>query len=339
MIGWGWRMPRRPRRLIEGGIYHVYNRSASGEEIFSDPETAISFLNLVRQTKDRDGWTVFAWALMSNHFHFVVRTSSVPLSRGMHSIQSSFGHRFNRRFGRTGGVWQSRYQAKLVDESGYLARVILYVHLNPIRAGAVENLVDDVFCGHREIVRRTRKPLIDVDDALLCFSPSSRSARRAYGASIRVGIESIRNGTVMDSPRFRLLEWSDRELKATSGQEHIDEFGRSTGRVRETLTAEQYLAEVCNLLETGVERLASRSKDRPTAELRRLAAALGVERWRQRCKDLAAVLEKNPDVVSYWVGEGVRKRRDNPAFAKRYDRVDEMLENATRRERGSRESE
>ena len=329
-------MPRSLRVFVEGGIYHVYNRAASGEEIFSDPETAISFLDLVREIKERDGWTVFAWALMSNHYHFVVRTSSVPLSRGMHSIQSSFGHRFNRRFGRTGGVWQSRYQAKFVDESGYLSRVILYVHLNPIQAGAVENLVGDVFCGHREIVRKTRKPLIDVDDALLGFGSSSRSARRAYGASIRAGVESIRKGTVTDSPSFRLLEWSDRELEAKPGQEHIDELGRSTGRVRETLTTEQYLAEVCNLLETGVERLAGRSKDRATAELRRLVAGLGVERWRQRCKDLAEVLGKNPDVVSYWVVEGVRKRRDDPAFAKCFDEVDEMLENATRLERGRR---
>ena len=327
-------MPRRPRQLIEGGIYHVYNRAASGEEIFSDPETAIGFLDLVREVKQRDGWTVFAWALISNHYHFVVRTSAVPLSRSMHSIQSSFGHRFNRRFRRTGGVWQSRYQAKLVDEGGYLAKVILYVHLNRIQAGAVENLAEDVFCGHREIVRRIRKPLMDVDDALLCFGPSSRSARRAYSSSIRVGIETIRKGPVGKSPDFRSLEWSDRKLEAKPGQEHIDELGRSTGRVRGTLTAERYLAEVCSLLDTEVERLAGRSKDRKTAELRRLVAALGVERWRQRCKNLAGVLGKNPDVVSYWVVEGVRRRRDDPTFAARFDEFDERLGNATRLNRG-----
>ena len=99
-------MPRRPRQLIEDGINHVYSRAASGEGIFSYAGTAIGFLDLVREVKRRDGWTVFAWPLMSNHCHFAIRTSAVPLSRSMHSIQSSVGHRFNRRFRRTGGVWQ-----------------------------------------------------------------------------------------------------------------------------------------------------------------------------------------------------------------------------------------
>ncbi|MBD3872647.1 MAG: transposase, partial [Acidobacteria bacterium] len=71
--------------MIEGGIYHVYNRAASGEDIFSDPETAIEFLDRVSEVKQRDGLTVFAWTLMSNHYHLVIRTSAVPLSRSMHS--------------------------------------------------------------------------------------------------------------------------------------------------------------------------------------------------------------------------------------------------------------
>ncbi len=325
-------MPRQPRQFIEGGIYHVYNRAASGEEVFSDPDTAIGFLDLVREIKERDGLTIFAWTLRSNHYHFVVRTSAVPLSRSMHSIQSSFGHRFNRRFGRTGGVWQSRYQAKLVDKGDYLNRVILYVHLNPIRAGTVDNLADEVFCGHREIVRRVRKPVIDVDDALLCFGTSSRSARRAYGSSIRAGIETTQKGPASEPRDFRSLVWSDRKLEAKPGQEYVDELGRSSGRVRESLTAERFLTEVCGLLKTDTQRLAGRTKDRETAELRRLVAALGVERWRQRCKDLAEVLGKNPDVVSYWVVEGVRRRRDDPAFARRFDEYDERLKNVSRLE-------
>ncbi len=213
------------------------------------------------------------------------------------------------------------------------------MHLNPIQAGVVRNLADDVFCGHREIVRGIRTPLIAVDDTLLCFGTSSRTARRAYSSAIRAGIEAIKKEPACESQDYRSLDWDERELEAKPGQEHVDGLGRSTGRVRGFLTAERYLAEVCSLLDVDVERLAGRSKNRETAELRRLIAALGVERWGQRCKDLAGILGKNPDVVSYWVVEGARRRLDISAFAERLDELDEGLDNAMRLGRRKRQSD
>jgi hypothetical protein len=59
-------MPRRPRILIEGGLYHVYNRFARGESVFSDPEEAIAFVELLRDVKQRDGMTILAWAVLWN---------------------------------------------------------------------------------------------------------------------------------------------------------------------------------------------------------------------------------------------------------------------------------
>ena len=76
-------MPRCPRLFVEGGLYHVYNRFARGENVFADPEEAIEFVELLREVKQRDGLTVCAWALLSNHYHVALRTSVVPLSRPM----------------------------------------------------------------------------------------------------------------------------------------------------------------------------------------------------------------------------------------------------------------
>ena len=66
-------MPRRPRIEVDGGVYHVYNRVASGERLFEDPEVAIEFVDRIRSVKERDGWTIFAWCLMTNHFHLAIR--------------------------------------------------------------------------------------------------------------------------------------------------------------------------------------------------------------------------------------------------------------------------
>ena len=166
--------------------------------------------------------------------------------------------------------------------------------------------------------------MVDVDDTLLCFGESARSARRSYLSSMRAGCESAGDGSAEVKP-FRSLSWCDEEFEAKPGQEHVDVLGRSTGVERPLLPAAQFVEQVCRLLEAEPGRLASRARDSATAEMRRLVATLGVERWGQRGRDIAAVLDKNPDVVSWWVGEGARRRLEDPEYAQRLDELDQAL--------------
>ena len=106
-------MPRRERMFFEGGFFRVYNRLERGENAFGDEETAGFFVGRLSEVVQRDGLSVFAFCLMSNH-HMVLRTSVVPLSRTMHYLQNGFSRSFNRRWRRTGPLWQSRYKAKLI---------------------------------------------------------------------------------------------------------------------------------------------------------------------------------------------------------------------------------
>jgi hypothetical protein len=82
-------MPRRPGVFVEGGIYHVYNRFASGEAVFADPEEARDFAELLRFVKKRDDWSIFAWSLMSNDNHLAIR--NYGLSTSVYSFADAFG--------------------------------------------------------------------------------------------------------------------------------------------------------------------------------------------------------------------------------------------------------
>ena len=318
-------MPRTPRVFVEGGIYHVYNRFASGEAVFADPEAALEFVELLRFVKKRDGWTVFAWVLMSNHYHLVIRSRAVPISQGFHYLQGTFSRRFNRRRGRTGALWQSRYHAKPIHEQRYLDRVVLYIHLNPVAGGLVDDPSDHVFGGHREIAKRLRDPLIDADEALLSFGETEKAARKAYLSSIRIGCRELGRQVVQRTETPGIWLQADRDLEPESDGPYIDVLGRSTGPERRNLSAAEFIAEGARHLEIDLADLASRKRQRGVVEARRLILTLGRERWGQKAKDLGAALSKKADTVSYLAREGIRQRLEDADFSRRYEALDKAM--------------
>jgi REP element-mobilizing transposase RayT len=319
-------MPRRPRVEVEGGVYHVYNRTASGEPVFSDQSVALDFVERVRSVKKRDGWTIFAWCLMTNHYHLALRTSSVPLSESLHWLQGRFSREFNKHRDRSGGLWHSRYHAKLIDEQRYLSQLVLYIHLNPVRAGVVKDPAKYGFSGHREIVRPASSRLTDVDQALLCFADARRAARHAYLAGIRAGVaEHTKSSRKAADGRgadwWALIPRKDHDLEpqASKVQRHgIDRRGMSR-------SVDELMVAACQLLGVTLERLSGPARDRAVARDRRLIASVLSERWGVPRKSLATALRRNPEVVSHWVSEARAKHSKDASFAHRCDELDAKL--------------
>ncbi len=315
-------MPRARRNLLEGGLYHVYNRFARGEEIFAERTEAERFLDMIGEAKRRDGFLLYAWCLMSNHYHIALRTSAVPLSRTMGVLQGGFSRSFNQRHRRTGPVWQSRYQARLVDDQRYFDQLVVYIHLNPVRAGLVEDPVKHELSGHRELLGKVKAPLIDVDETLHGFAGTLRAARRTYVKRLQAALEADSGSPT----RLRLPWWTrDRELEPEEGRPYVDLFGRSTGLERPRLDALAFIDAVCRLLGIEASGLASHRKDRDTTRQRELVASLGIERWGQRASDLARVLGKHPDMVSRWARMAAMRRAEDPELAHRHDELDREL--------------
>lgn len=317
-------MPRRPRVFIEGGIYHVYNRFARGAEIFLGAEEAERFLDLLKHVARRDGLTVFAWVLMSNHYHVAFRSGPVPLSRTIGYVQARFSQGFNRRNRSTGPLWQSRYKAKLVEDQSYLEQLIAYIHLNPVSAGIVDDPSGYPLSGHRELLRKLPSSLVAVEETLAIFGGTTRTARRRYVRQLE-GAREVDWKTELPG----VLPWwgrePDRAVEPETPEAWIDERGVSTGLDRPQVTADVYLGHVAQALRVSVREVTARNSGHKITRIRTLIVSLAVERWRLRAKDLAPYFGRRNDVVSRWVRWGAQRRLEDEEFAKLYEGIDRNL--------------
>lgn len=130
-------MARKPRIQFEGALYHVINRGNYRRDVFESASAAQAFEQCLFEACGQAGWRLHAYALMRNHYHLAVETPRANLVAGMHWLQSTFATRFNRFRRERGHLFQSRYQAILIEPGPHLARVVNYIHLNPVRAGIV----------------------------------------------------------------------------------------------------------------------------------------------------------------------------------------------------------
>lgn len=137
-------MPRKQRIEYPGAVYHVISRGNYRKDLFASPTTSQAFEKAIFQTVERCGWNLYAYVLMSNHYHLAFETPEPNLVDGMKWLQGTFATRFNRFNGERGHVFEGRYKSLLVEEDRPLLGLIDYIHLNPVRANLckIETLKD-----------------------------------------------------------------------------------------------------------------------------------------------------------------------------------------------------
>ena len=116
-------MPRKPRIEYAGAIYHVLNRGNYRQDLFTVSGSAAAFERVLIDSCARFGWRLYAYVVLSNHFHLCLKTVDANFVTGMQWLQSTFANRFNRFVHERGHVFQGRYQALLVEEGESLLRV------------------------------------------------------------------------------------------------------------------------------------------------------------------------------------------------------------------------
>ncbi|MFB0507050.1 MAG: transposase [Thermodesulfobacteriota bacterium] len=188
-------MPRGPRLDTEGALHHIMVRGLEGRKIFSsntDRRDLVGrFASVVPETEAR----VYAWSLMPNHFHLLVRTGRMRLSSIMRKILTGYAVSFNSRHKRLGHLFQNRYKSILVEEEPYLLELVRYIHLNPLRAGLVagiEELDSYPWSGHAVLMGKGDHSWQDSEYILTQFARRVEQARRAYWEFVLAGIDQGR---------------------------------------------------------------------------------------------------------------------------------------------------
>ncbi|ABA89032.1 transposase of ISPca5, Y1_Tnp domain-containing [Syntrophotalea carbinolica DSM 2380] len=176
-------MPRQPRLDIPGLLQHVIVRGIERSEIFLDDGDRRRFVDRFDRLLVETETDCYAWALIPNHFHLLLRCNRMELSRFMRRLLTGYAVYFNLRHNRSGHLFQNRYKSIVCEEETYFLELIRYIHLNPLRAGLVSDL-DELerypWCGHQAILGNAHVSGHSVEAVLAHFGRQMDLSRDLY---------------------------------------------------------------------------------------------------------------------------------------------------------------
>lgn len=178
-------MARLPRVEVPGALYHVIARGNQRRRVFRGPRDYEAYLRRLAAYQRRHEFVLCAYVLMPNHVHLLLEPGRVPVSKIMQGLQQSYVAYFNRTYRTVGHVFQGRYKALLCDRDRYLLALVRYLHLNPTRAGLVENPKAWRWSSHHQYLGKAEEPRVVTGAVLGQFHRDPSLARKQYAEFVR----------------------------------------------------------------------------------------------------------------------------------------------------------
>lgn len=135
-------MARQARKKSSSNIYHLLMRGINRQNIFYDTEDYQKFLDVLFRYRDISGYSIYAYCLMNNHIHLLIKEGEEPLAKIMRRICGSFVYWYNAKYQRVGNLFQDRFKSEAVEDDKYFLNVLRYIHQNPLKAGLVKTAQD-----------------------------------------------------------------------------------------------------------------------------------------------------------------------------------------------------
>jgi len=164
-------MARYARECSESGIYHVMLRGIDQTQLFYDSEDREALLERLARLKDEGSFKLFAYALMGNHTHFLIKEEQDPLALSIKRLAVSYSSWFNKKYDRSGYLFQGRFKSEPIKDDPHLLTVFKYIHYNPVKVG------EDISAWTSYNDYLSSSELTDTDFILGMFAKSSPEAK------------------------------------------------------------------------------------------------------------------------------------------------------------------
>ncbi len=287
-------MPRKARIDTAGAIQHIIIRGIERKKIFRNDADRRSFLDRFGTVISETQTPCFAWALLPNHVHLLLRTGLVPIATVMRRLLTGYAVSFNRKYRRHGQLFQNRYKSILCQEDMYLKELVRYIHLNPLRAKLVSDMkaLDRYpWCGHSAAMGQIRRDWQSSEYVLKMFDAKVSRARRSYRTYVQKGIAEGRRPELTGGGLIRSLggwqqvkalrkagirfKGDERILGDSEFVERVLKAAKDRLERRYALEAKGYnfdrvVARVAAVLNIEYRDVLSRSKSPQTVKARRL---------------------------------------------------------------------
>lgn len=184
-------MSRQARLDAPGTLHHVIIRGIEKRRIVDDGVDQDAFIERMGKTALETGVTIYAWSLLSNHAHILLKSGQAGLSHYMRRFLTGYAITYNRRHNRYGHLFQNRFKSIVCDQDVYFRELVRYIHLNPLRAELVKNVRElDHYplSGHHCLMGKKDYGWQDRRYVLSWFGKREKEARKAYRDYMKEGI-------------------------------------------------------------------------------------------------------------------------------------------------------
>jgi REP element-mobilizing transposase RayT len=320
-------MPRKARIDIPGLLQHVIVRGIERQKIFLDDHDRSLFVNRFSSLLEETGTDCFAWALLGNHVHALLRCNRTALSVFMRRLLTGYAVNFNHRHKRSGHLFQNRYKSIICEEDTYLLELIRYIHLNPLRAKLVPDLAtleNYPWSGHAVLMGRRKLPGQVVDEVLLLFGKGLSSSRQQYQRFIADGVDQGRRPELVGGGFRRSRKAGGDQDECSNFDDRVLGSGEFVERLRQEADARPVLPPrvslsdirnlVCEQFDVSPDAILRRTRGGPVSAARavfcytavRLAGMVGAE--------VGQCLSMGSSAVSRAVNRGELILQENPSL-------------------------